>query len=124
MHEFALIQNLLEIIQQEIKTHKPPQSTIRGLTLTVGALELHSIESFRQAFDIESKGTELEGISLELTIAPAEVECSGCGFNGPLPDEKADPHSLDFMVECPQCGAPSAIKGGRGIQKIELVLDP
>ncbi|MFC1783958.1 hypothetical protein ACFL02_10335 [Planctomycetota bacterium] len=49
MHEFALIQNLLEIIQQEIKTHKPPQSTIRDLTLTVGALELHSKESFRQA---------------------------------------------------------------------------
>ena len=124
MHEFALIKNLLEIIHQEIKIHKPPQSTVRGLNLTVGALELHSKESFRQAFDIESKGTQLEGISLELTIAPAKVECSGCRFNGPLPDDKADPHSLDLLVECPQCGAAGVIKGGRGIQKIELVLDP
>ncbi len=123
MHEISLIQNLLESLQQEIKAHKYAQSAVKGLSLRVGALELHSEEAFRQAYAIESKGTELEGKPLELTIVPAQVECSKCGYHGPLPKDKADPHNCDLIVECPQCGVANPIKGGRGIQKIELILD-
>ena len=124
MHEISLIQNLLESIQPEIDTYKESGSVIKGLALTIGALELHSGQAFKQAFDIESKGTELEGKPLELNIVPATVECPQCQFRGPLPDDHADPHNPDLIVECPQCGAPSVVKGGRGIQKIELILDP
>jgi hydrogenase nickel insertion protein HypA len=123
MHEISLIQNLLESVQQQIKAHEHTQSAIKGLALTVGALELHSQEAFRQAFATESKGTELEGKQLELTIVPAKVECSECGFRGPLSEGKADPHNADLIVECPECSAASLTKGGRGIQKIELILN-
>ncbi len=123
MHEISLIQNLFESVEQEIKAHKYAQSAVKGLTLRVGALELHSEEAFRQAYAIESKGTELEGKPLELTIVPAQVECSKCGFHGPLPEDKADPHNPEFIVECPRCGIANPIKGGRGIQKIELIVN-
>ena len=69
MHEISLIQNLLDVILQEIEAHHDARTNIKGLALTVGALELHSEEAFRQAFAIESKGTVLEGVSLELTIS-------------------------------------------------------
>ena len=108
-------------VEARVATSARPN--IKGLALTVGALELHSQEAFQQALAIESKGTELEGKPLELTIVPAQVECSKCGFHGPLPEDKADPHNYDLIVECPQCGVVNPIKGGRGIQRIELFLD-
>ncbi len=123
MHEISLIQNLLESIRQEIKTHNHNTAAIRGISLTIGALELHSPEAFRQAYDIESKDTELEGKSLELKIVPAQVECSACEVSGSLPDEMTDPHNPDLIAECPACGVPCYVKGGRGVQKIELIMD-
>jgi Zn finger protein HypA/HybF involved in hydrogenase expression len=123
MHELALIQNLLEGVLGQIEANNYQSEAIKGLAVTIGALELHSEQAFRQAYAIESKGTELEGKPLELTIVPAQVECSKCGFHGPLPEDKADPHNCDLIVECPQCSVANPIKGGRGIQKIELILD-
>jgi Zn finger protein HypA/HybF involved in hydrogenase expression len=75
VHEISLIQNLLEVILQEIETNHNSLTNIKGLALTVGALELHSEDAFRQAFATESRGTVLEGVSLELTIVPAIVQC-------------------------------------------------
>ncbi len=123
MHEISLIQNLLETVSQQIKAHNHPRSAIKGLALTVGALELHSEEAFRQAFAVESKGTALEQKTLELVIVPGQVQCSSCGYNGPLPSEQTDPHNLDLVVECPDCGAPTVVTGGRGIGRIELIMD-
>ena len=123
MHEISLIQNLLESILREIEINQYSGTAIKGLALSLGALELHSEQAFCQAFDVESKGTALEGVSLELTIIPAKVECSACGFEGPLDSDKSDPHIPDLVVQCPGCGAPAPMKGGRGVQKIELIMD-
>lgn len=123
MHEISLIQNLLEVVLQEIEANHYSRTTIKGLALSVGALELHSEEAFRQAFAIESKGTALEGVSLELTIVPARVQCPKCGYDDVLPADKADPHNPDPVVQCPGCSLPVAVTGGRGVQQIELILD-
>ena len=123
MHEISLIQNLLASVLQEIETNHYSRTNIKGLALTVGALELHSEDAFRQAFAIESKGTDLEGASLELTIMPPIVQCPKCGFNDALSADKADPHNPDPVVQCPVCGLPIAVTGGRGVQQIELILD-
>ena len=123
MHEISLIQNLLESILSEIEADNHPRETIKGLALTIGALELHSEEAFRQAFFVESKGTVLESAELELTIISPVVECSACNFHGPISEDKADPHNPDLIVECPQCSRPAPVTGGRGIQIIELILE-
>lgn len=123
MHEISLIQNLLESVLTEIEAEGRPVETFKGLALTVGAMELHSEESFRQAFAIESKGTVLAGLPLELTVVSPDVECSQCGFDGPLPRDEADPHDPDPIVECPRCGAPAPVRGGRGVQQIQLIVD-
>ncbi len=123
MHELSLIQNLLESVLGEIESKGYSGKKIKGLALSLGALELHSEEAFRQAFDIESKGTVLEGARLELSIVPAMLSCPGCGFHGPLPDEEADPHRPELLAECPECGSPAPLEGGRGVSQIELILD-
>jgi len=86
-------------------------------------MELHSEEAFRQAFTVRSQGTPLAGARLELTIVQPEVNCPSCGFCGPLPGDQIDPHNPDPITECPACGRPAAVEGGRGVQKVELLLD-
>lgn len=122
MHEISLIKNLLGNILGELEAHHNVKQTIKGLTLTLGVFELHSEGAFRQAFAVETQGTVLEGKPLELTIVPAEVDCKKCGFRGEWGNNQSDPHGTDFIVECPECGVPTFIQGGRGVKQIELVL--
>jgi len=122
VHEISLIENLLEGVLPEVQAQVNLGKNVRGLALTIGAMELHSDEAFRQAFTVQSQGTPLEGAELELTIVRPEVKCPSCGFSGPLPDDRIDPHNPAPLMECPACGRPAAVEGGRGVEKIELLL--
>ena len=95
---------------------------MEGLAVTIGAMELHSAEAFGQAFTVQAQNTPLEGARLELTILQPEVKCPSCGFHGPLPDDRIDPHHPDPVTECPACAAPAAVEGGWGVPKVELIL--
>jgi len=123
MHEISLIENLLESVLPAVRTQVSQGQTVAGLAVTIGAMELHSAEAFRQAFAVQAQGTPLEGARLELTIVKPEADCSACGFKGPFNDDQIDPHNVDPVMACPACGAPAAIAGGRGVDKLELILD-
>jgi Zn finger protein HypA/HybF involved in hydrogenase expression len=122
VHEISLIENLLESVLPEVETQRSLGHNIQGLAVTIGAMELHSVEAFRQAFTVQSQGTPLAGAMLELTIVQPEVNCPSCGFHGPLPDDQIDPHNPDPIMECPVCSSPAAVEGGRGVQQVELLL--
>ncbi len=124
MHEYALMENIIATIMAELQT-SPEVPADRPLTVTlkVGALEMHSEEATRQAFEVLTKGTPLEGARLDLIILPVTLTCSQCGFEGPLPMGAADPHEALPVAECPQCGAAAPVQGGRGVESIELKWD-
>ncbi|MDP6545839.1 MAG: hydrogenase/urease maturation nickel metallochaperone HypA [Phycisphaerae bacterium] len=122
MHEISLIDNLLESVLPEVETQRSLGRNVRGLALTIGAMELHSAEAFRQAFTVQTSDTPLAGAGLELTIIQPEVNCPSCGFHGPFPGDRIDPHNPDPIMECPACSSPAAVAGGRGIQQVELLL--
>lgn len=90
------------------------------VTLKAGAMEMHSEAATRQAFQVLSQGTVLQGALLDLIILPVTLECPQCGFHGPLPLGAADPHQALPMAECPRCGALAPVQGGRGVESIEL----
>ena len=122
MHEYGLMENVMAVIMAELKKSGEEARAGRLLTVTlkVGALELHSEAALRQAFEVLSQGTALEGASLHLVILPATLACPQCGFRGPLPLGAADPHEALPMVDCPQCGALTPVQDGRGVESIEL----
>ena len=122
MHEVSLIENLLESVLPEVETQRGLGQSVQGLAVTIGAMELHSAEAFRQAFTVQTRGTPLAGARLELTVVQPEVSCPSCGFHGPFPDDRIDPHNPDPIMECPACGRPAAVEGGRGVQRVELLL--
>lgn len=122
MHEYSLMQNIIAGVRGELTQRGITRpGTIEAFHLTVGALEIHSRESFEQAFAVAIKGTPLEGADLVLTIAPASIACA-CGFRGPVAEGEADPHAALPVAECPKCGALTAVEGGRGVGPMELIL--
>jgi len=117
MHEHALIHSVIESILKEIGSS---QGQVVGVSLKVGALELHGEESFKQMFAVESQGTALEGAKLNLSVIPARIRCA-CGHEGPAGDD-ADHHSDLPVSLCPKCGAVCRVEGGRGVEGIELEM--
>jgi Zn finger protein HypA/HybF involved in hydrogenase expression len=91
--------------------------------LKVGALAIHSAAATHQAFEVLVQGTKLEKARLTLIIEPLILNCSNCGFTGPLPEGAVDPHEQLPLAPCPRCGRISPVAGGRGVESIELVLD-
>jgi hydrogenase nickel incorporation protein HypA/HybF len=125
LHEYSLMENIIATIMAELKSSGEEVQAGGHLmvTLKVGALEMHSEEAARQAFEVLTKGTVLEGARLELIILPVTLSCPQCGFQGPLPMGAADPHDALPLVDCPQCGALTPVLGGRGVESIELQWD-
>ncbi len=124
MHEYTLMENVIATIMAELQASKEvPAGRPLTVTLKVGALEMHSEEATRQAFEVLTKGTALEGARLDLIILPVTLSCTQCGFQGPLPMGAADPHDTLPVAECPQCGALTPVQGGRGVESIELKWD-
>ncbi len=123
MHEYGLMENVIAVIMAELKKSGEEEARsgrLLTVTLKVGALELHSEEALRQAFEVLSQGTALEGARLHLVILPATLACPQCGLRTPLPLGAADPHDALPMAECPQCRVLAPVQDGRGVESIEL----
>jgi Zn finger protein HypA/HybF involved in hydrogenase expression len=90
--------------------------------LQIGALDIHSPESFRQAYEILIRETPLSESTLQLKVIPGSISCPKCGFQGAC-QEDVDGHDLLPCTACPQCDTISGVIGGRGVEAIELVLE-
>jgi Zn finger protein HypA/HybF involved in hydrogenase expression len=123
MHEHSLVRDIVKELQGQLERRGIASAAqVKRVILEVGALELHSAEAFRQAFAGEARGTLLEQAALDLTIIPVGVKCE-CGFDGPYTGEDLDVHSRLPVVECPSCNGVVPVHGGRGVPRLELVVE-
>ena len=124
MHEYSLMEGILEGVLKDLATRGIDRpGTVKEVHLALGCLEIHSRESFAQAFTVATRGTVLEGSTLALTILPAELACSRCGYEGVVKADGEDGHDPLPIAECPSCGMLSAVRGGRGVHSVELTLE-
>lgn len=68
MHEFALIQDMIEEVLSRMKAHDPAR--VKVVELNVGESSGYSAESLRQAYDVLTEGTPLG--DAELVVTPSE----------------------------------------------------
>jgi Zn finger protein HypA/HybF involved in hydrogenase expression len=124
LHEYSLMQNVIASILEELKkTEGCPGGPSLEVVLTIGALAIHSEAATRQAYEVLTKETPLEGSRLNLIIEPVTIACPQCGFKGALPEDAVDPHAPSPLATCPQCGAAAPITGSRGVDSIALRWD-
>lgn len=74
MHELAITQSLVEIALQYARGAK-----IRRVTLEIGQLTAVSAEAIAFCFEACSRGTVLEGATLEIVEKPGLGICRHCG---------------------------------------------
>ncbi len=122
MHEYSLMKNIMDSILENLKRqHISGAEQIKHINLEIGALEIHSEESFKQAFEVLIKDTILNKAGLNLKVIPARIECPKCGYKG-VCQEEVDAHNPSPCVACPSCTNVSMLVGGRGVQSIDLTL--
>ena len=68
MHEMALCQSVIDIIEEEAKRHA--FSHVRGIWLEIGALSPVDPEALRFGFDVVSRNTLADGAHLEIVGVP------------------------------------------------------
>ena len=77
---------------------------------------VHSVDALRQAFEMLTPGTMLEGSELVVEERPDERECRACGKSWVVASEDLVGH----LLVCPSCGVPSASEGGAGIEVVGI----
>jgi hydrogenase nickel insertion protein HypA len=123
MHEYSLMQRIIETICKNLEEGTDFQGhQVKEVVLQIGALDIHSPESFQQAFEVLTRETALSGSTLKLNVIPGAISCPKCGYQGTCKEE-VDGHDPLPCTECPECGTISGVIGGRGVEAIELILE-
>ncbi len=90
MHELAITQNIIAIVESEAK--KQGFTRVVSIKLAVGEVSGVVPECLREFFPIASRGTVAEGARVDTYDIPAAVRCHSCGYEG-----------KPSRGECPRC---------------------
>ncbi len=93
MHEMALAESMLEIVEATARKHGA--SRVSAVRLEIGALSHVAVDALRFCFDAVTRGSLAEGAALEIDATPGEAWCMPCGDRVALA-QLGDP--------CPRCG--------------------
>ncbi|MEN8303976.1 MAG: hydrogenase maturation nickel metallochaperone HypA, partial [Campylobacterota bacterium] len=92
MHEYSIVQSLVESCEEHVKTNSA--SKVTKVVVKIGVMsgvELHLLE---EAFELFQEGTICDGCEFVMNIQKVEIECNDCHTISEL--EKNEYH-------CPEC---------------------
>ena len=124
MHEYSLVENLVDTLVAGLaKENVTSPDAVKEVKIRVGALAVHSVESFEQAFRMRASDTLLRNAKLLVEVVPAKYKCGACGHEGVVGLGDADPHDAMPVKSCPKCGAVCMVEGGRGIEPMDVMVE-
>jgi len=94
MHEMALAESMLEIIEDAAR--RSAASRVTAVCLEIGALSRVEPEALRFCFDAVARGSLAETALLEIITTPGRAWCMPCG-NAIVVSRLGEP--------CPRCGS-------------------
>lgn len=106
MHEYALIQSLVERVEAEAAARRA--SSVHRLTVRIGELAGVDVELFTTAYHTFRERTICEHADLDVVMVPVQWGCEACGR----------PIAAGAPLRCPECMAPAKLVGGD-----EIILD-
>lgn len=110
MHEYSIVQALLEKVEAEARSRSA--TAVHGLRLRVGDLSGVEIDLLRSAFEVFRRGSICGDAELEIETVTARWSC-------PLCDREIERGGI---LRCPGCGGPARLAGGDEIvlERIEM----
>jgi hydrogenase nickel incorporation protein HypA/HybF len=106
VHEYSLIQSLVERVEAEARARSA--IAVHCLNVRIGELSGVDAELFKTAYLTFRERTVCEGAELHIEIVPVQWACEGCG----RPIDAGQP------LQCVVCSRPARLVGGD-----EIVLD-
>jgi hydrogenase nickel incorporation protein HypA/HybF len=116
MHEYSVVSELISALLPKLENHA---GRVRGVVLVKGELRILSDIALKNAFELLTRGSRLEGSELVIEPVEARVRCGSCGYEGSA--ERVRDESFHFAIpilSCPACGDEVGIEAGR-----ELYVD-
>ncbi len=106
MHEYSIVQALLERVEAEAAERGA--ASVHRLHVRIGEASGVEIELLRTAYCVFRERTLCEGADLSIVPVPARWECPRC----------LAPILRGAILRCPSCSAPARLAAGD-----EIVLD-
>ena len=104
MHELAIVEALIDQVQQEL-ARADHQGRVLRVELSIGRLSGVCCDSIRFAFSLLSPGTCVENAEIEIEEPKAVCHCRTCHVRQEIDD---------LVFQCPQCGSDDiVIESGR-----------
>ncbi|HKJ88290.1 MAG TPA: hydrogenase maturation nickel metallochaperone HypA [Gammaproteobacteria bacterium] len=100
MHEKPIVEKIVALIKAELDRHGRG-SRLHGVTIRLGELSGIKPEPVRLYFDELTRGTSLQGATLEFEEVGPGVRCTDC--QAEVEAEEGRP----IDVKCPACGSTS-----------------
>lgn len=113
MHELALTENIVELIEEE--SRKQGFSRVRVVRLDIGALSHVEPEAIRFCFEAVARGGVAESARLDIVRSPGEGWCLDCAKSVGVEER---------FAPCPECGGYHVhVTGGEDMRVQELEVD-
>ena len=113
MHELAIAQSLLDIVEDEARAHNGVRVT--KIRLRIGKLSSVVPDALRGAFEMLTRGGIAEDASLEIEEVPVSIRCHQCA--------EAFSTEEPFLV-CPSCeGSDVELVAGRELELQSMEIE-
>ncbi len=113
MHEVALAQGIVELVEAEARAQH--FTRVKRIYVTIGVLSAVEPDALVFGFDSVSLGTVAEGAQLEIARPAGAAVCIGCGGTATLA-RREDP--------CPSCGSyQRMVTDGEELKVTELEVE-
>lgn len=127
MHELSIACEIFEQVKLTAETHGATE--VKYVTLQMGRLSHTNPEQLSFCFKVLAEGSIAENAEFVVEMMPLSIECD-CGYTGTVDEKKVQENSelkselLAYVaaIDCPVCGKPAHITGGREliIKSIEI----
>lgn len=124
MHEVAVMSSILEAVREELRKHHVLK--VEEVLLVVGEMTFLGADQLNFAFEVLTKGTELDGSTLVIEKEEVGVTCPGCQYSGRAAYHEDEMyHSHIPTLNCPACGKRVEITKGKScmVRSIKVVED-
>lgn len=113
MHELAICESLLSVIEEQAETQNFRR--VHRVRLEIGPFSGVETEALRFSFDVVVKGSIAEGAELEISVPEGRAWCLACNTTVTLTDR---------LAGCPLCGGTSLqITGGKELRIRDLEVE-
>lgn len=92
MHELSIATSILDVVAKEAE--RRPKSKVVKVGVRIGELASIDCDALTFGWEVITKDTNWDGLSLEIEHVPLRQRCTDCGHEFAAPD---------FMTACPKC---------------------